>query len=294
MTILIIGANGKVGRPLTKELLDRGAKVRVLARGAPPAAAQGHPCLETLTVDLANDPLAAEAAFRGVDAVFMLNRPTFHETAEGLFAVEFARRAGVKRFVYQSVFNIEQLAYLPHVAPKLAIQRAVMQSGMEWTVLAPNHFYQNDALIFSSLQRQKYTLPIGAIGCSSVDAGDIAAAAVAVLTGSGHGSRIYPVVGPQLLAGADCAEIWSAALMRPVSYVENLDGWRKTVGMFLPAWFAADLAMMYEDFQRHGFVASDADVAGMQELLGREPRSYQDYVAATAAEVAAEQAHPSK
>jgi uncharacterized protein YbjT (DUF2867 family) len=283
MRVLVIGGNGKVGKPLVGHLLASGVKVRVLTRSAE-RAAMIDTRAQAVVADLADDPSSCVPAFAGVDAVYMLNQPTFRETAEGLLAVEIARSAGIRRFVYQSVFRVEHLAYLPHVAPKWAIQRAVMQSGMQWTVLSPNHFYQNDHMTRADLlERGQYTLPIGIIGCSSVDAEDIAAAASIVLTGTSHESRNYAIVGPRALTGEDCALAWSEALGRRVHYAGDVDRWREQMKLAMPAWLNLDLALMYRDFGRRGFVASQREVAAMHELLGRPPRPYEDHVRQQAA-----------
>jgi uncharacterized protein YbjT (DUF2867 family) len=284
MKILVIGGNGKVGKPLVENLVSGGLAVRVLTRSAERAAALDER-VEGVVADIANDPLASGAAFDGVDTVFMLNQPTVQETVEGLFAVELARIAGVSRFVYQSVFRVEELAYLPHVAPKLVIQRAVMQSGMRWTILSPNHFFQNDLLSRTSLlERSQYSVPVGAVGCSSVDAGDIAAAAVVVLTGNGHDGKNYSIVGAEALTARDCADTWGKALGTPVKYLEDVQLWRESLPPIMPAWLKFDLSLMYEDFGRRGFVATEQDVACIHELLGREPTRYQSYVLRQAGE----------
>lgn len=284
MHVLVIGGNGKVGRPLVRRLLECGASVRVLTRSADRAALVDKRAVAVIA-DLADDPSACAPAFAGVDAVFMLNQPTFRETAEGLLAIEIARTAGATRFIYQSVFRVEELAHLPHVAPKWAIQRAVMQSGMKWTILSPNHFYQNDHMSRAGLlEMGQYTLPVGPIGCSSVDAEDIATAAAIVLTGAGHEERNYAIVGPRVLTGDDCALAWSEVLGRHVQYTGDVDRWRELMKATMPAWLNFDLGLMYRDFGRRGFIANEREVAAMHELLGRPPRPYEAYVRQQAAE----------
>jgi uncharacterized protein YbjT (DUF2867 family) len=288
MHVLVIGGNGKVGRLLVGRLLESGARVRVLTRSAE-RAAMVDTRAQAVVADPAEEPSSSAAAFAGVDAVFMLNQPTFRETAEGLLAVELARSAGVTRFVYQSVFNVDELAHLPHVAPKWVIQRAVMQSGMKWTILSPNHFYQNDHMTRRGLlEMGQYTLPVGRLGCSSVDAEDIAAAATIVLTGGGHEERNYAIVGPRALAGPDCALAWSEALARDVTYTGDVDRWQAQMQSAMPAWLNFDLGLMYRDFGRRGFIATDREVATMHQLLGRAPRPYEDYVRQQAAEWASQ------
>ena len=284
MKVLVIGANGKVGRPLVGDLIGRGVAVRVLTR-SPERAATVDRRAEVVIADPAEDPSLCEPAFAGIDAVFMLNQPTFRETAEGLLAVELARSAGIARFVYQSVFGLDDLAHLPHVAPKLVIQRAVMRSGMKWTVLSPNHFFQNDQMSRASLlASDRYTLPVGPVGCSSVDARDIAAAAAIVLTGAGHEGKNYAIVGPRVLTGKDCAVAWSEALGRKVEYAGDVDLWQEQMRPMMPAWLNFDLALMYRDFGRRGFIADDREVVAMHELLGRAPREYEEYAQQQAAE----------
>jgi len=286
--ILVIGGNGKVGRPLVRRLLEGGAAVRVLTRSAERAAIVDKRA-EAVVADLADQPSSCASAFAGIDAVYMLNQPTFRETAEGLFAVELARSAGIERFVYQSVFHVEDLAHLPHVAPKWVIQRALMHSGMKWTVLSPNHFYQNDHMAkVGLLEAGRYTLPVGPVGCSSVDTEDIAAAAAIVLSGVGHEERNYAIVGPRVLTGSDCALAWSEALARDVTYTGDVDRWQAQMQAVMPPWLNFDLGLMYRDFGRRGFIATEPEVAAMHELLGREPRRYEDYVRRQAAEWAAE------
>ena len=173
MKCLVIGGTGKVGIPLVARLLERGVDVTVLLRSAERTGLVPAPATAIVT-DWIGNPTGAVAAFRDKDAVFMLNKASFNETVEGTMAVNLTREAGVGRFVYQTVHLLEQLAHLPHVAPKLAIRHAIETSGMSYTFIAPNHFFQNDEIVrIPLLQKGRYLTPLGAIGCWSVDAREI-------------------------------------------------------------------------------------------------------------------------
>jgi uncharacterized protein YbjT (DUF2867 family) len=274
---LVIGGTGKVGRTLVAQLLAQKVDVTVLLHS--PERAQMVPAPATAVVaDLIGDPEGARAAFQGRDAVFMLNKATLNETAEGLLAVQLAREAGVPRFVYQTVHLLEQLAYLPHVAPKLAIKHAIEKSGMDYTFVAPNHFYQNDEIVRAALLQQGvYLTPLGSVGCWSVDARDIADAAAAVLTSAGHGGNTYNVVGPDRLTGDGAARAWTKALGKEIRYVSGIGKWRDWTRSFMPAWLHYDLSLMYEDFAERGMLGTAADVERLTILLGRPPRGFQDY-----------------
>ncbi len=54
--------------------------------------------------------------------------------------------------------------------------------------------------------------------------------------------------------------------------------------MFLPAWHAYDLRLMYERYQKDGAAATPADVERLTRLLGHSPRSYPDFAKVCAAE----------
>lgn len=282
MTVLVIGGTGKVGPHLVQRLRTLAMEVRVLVRSADrvglvPAG------VEAVAAAIVDDPDGARAAFEGVDQVFMLNRPTLGEVVEGVFAVELARAAGVRRFVYQSVFEAQRHAQLPHVASKVAIGAALKRSGMAWTILCPNHFFQNDWMTRDALATQRrYCVPVGHVGCSSVDVRDVAEAAAMVLSGSGHDGEEIPIVGPEVLTGPDCAAAWSRALGRTVTYDTTPAQWRAHTGAQMPAWLGFDLWQMYETFGRSGFVASAEDLARTTALLGRAPAGYASYVAQTA------------
>lgn len=231
-----------------------------------------------------SDPDGAEAAFAGVDIAYMVNHSSPVETVEGLLFVELAKRSSRPRFVYQSVHNMADLAYVPHLGSKLAIQSALERSGLDHTILAPNCFFQNDLLARDAIVRESiYPQPIGMVGCMSVDVRDIAAAAFAVMTTTGHSGRIYNVVGPDILTSAHYARNWSAVMNRDITYNLDVDVWKQSVP-FLPAWLRLDLGMMYEDFNRRGMLGSQEDVEEMHRLLGRAPRSHRDFAQEAAAE----------
>src|SRR5436309_7416700 len=164
MTILVVGGTGKVGTHLLRHLLEQKEAVRVLVR-TPERAALVPPQAEVFVADVVEDPEAASAAVQGVEAVFMLNAVTPQETVEGLLVLAIAKAAGVKRFVYQSAHSLSHLHHIPHVGAKLAIEEAVKSSGLAYTIISPNHFFQNDEDTREALlQHGTYLHPFGAVG----------------------------------------------------------------------------------------------------------------------------------
>jgi hypothetical protein len=47
----------------------------------------------------------------------------------------------------------------------------------------------------------------------------------------------------------------------------------------MPEWMVRDLRIMYDYFQRYGLLAEPQDFIEQHKVLGREPRSFDDFVA---------------
>ena len=216
--------------------------------------------------------------------MFMLIAVSATETHEGLMALNGMRMAGVKRLVYMSVQNLEQALHLPHFGSKLPIETVLKASGIPYTILRPNNFFQNDYWFKDAMLKYGiYPQPIGDIGLSRVDVRDIAEAAAIALTTPGHEGQTYSVVGPQVHTGKSTAEVWSRALGKTVVYGGNdLDAWEQQSLEFLPAWMVFDFRLMYAFFQDKGLKAARSDIESQTKLLGHAPRSFEDFAMETA------------
>jgi uncharacterized protein YbjT (DUF2867 family) len=278
MRILVIGGTGTVGSQVARELLARKHEVRVLTRSADKAKGL-PPGAQSVVGDLL-DPYTVRTVFKGVDGVFMLCAVSATETHEGLMAVNGARMAGVKRIVYMSVHNLEQALHLPHFGSKLPIENVVKSSGIAWTILRPNNFFQNDYWYKEALlEYGVYPQPFGDVGLSRVDVRDIAEAAAIAFTASGHEGQTCNLVGPEVLTARGTAETWSRALGKKIVYGGNdLDAWEKQSLQYLPAWMAFDFRLMYAFFQEKGLRGTATDVDRLTKLLGHAPRRYEDFV----------------
>lgn len=286
MSTLVIGGTGSVGSRVVKNLLGRGAQVSVLSRnsgdGRIPAGAS------PVIADL-REPNTAQKAFKGIDSVFMLNAAGISETYEGVIGVLLAARAGVKRFVYMSSFQIESTAFLPlGGATKLPIENAVKISGIPFTILRPNNFFQNDLWYRDSIAGKGiYPQQIGLKGMHRVDVGDIAEVATNVLTSAGHEGKTYNIVGLEALTGPSTAASWAKALGRDVRYGGNDTSTYERDHAFMGSGLVFPYRIFLEFYQEHGLIASAQDIETMQQLLGRSPRSHEAFARDTAREWAA-------
>ena len=283
MNILMIGGTGLVGSHVVQGLVAKGEQVHVLTRSADKA--DGFPLGASGIIGDLHKPETLRWAMRGIDRVFLVTPLSSTETEEGLAVVAAANRAGVRHLVYLSVYHVEQAPHIPHFKSKMKIQRALRDSGMAFTVIMANNFFQNDLVYRESiLEEGIYPQPIGDIGLNRVDARDIADAVVATLTQTGHEFHCYPLIGAEVLSGQAVADIYTRTLGREIRYGgNNLEVWGGKATHTLPGWLVQDLKLMYEFFQRQGLRASEEDFACQAKVLGHPPRGFPTFVRETVA-----------
>ena len=277
MPTLVTGGTGTVGSEVVRQLAARGEDVRVLVRSE--EKAKGLPARARGVVGNLDDRHSLDRAMQGVDKLFLLTPLSETETQEGINAVEAAKAAGIRHIVFMSVHEVEKCPEAPHFKSKIDIQAAIEKSGIPYTYVMPNNFYQNDVWFRPAmLDYGVYPQPFGDRGLSRVDTRDIAEAVVHVLTQPGHAGKRYPLVGPDVLTGKQTASIWGKALGKEIAYGGNdLDAWEKQAKQGLPGWMVDDFKIMYDFFQRKGLAATNDDLAQTRKILGREPRKFEDY-----------------
>ena len=278
MRTLVIGGTGTVGSQVAQELLKRGSEARVMTRSAEKLAGF-HKGTEGVLGDL-QKPETLAPAMTGMDAVFLATALVPDEINQGLAAVEAAKAARVRHLVYMSVHKVDSAIHIPHFATKIPIEHAVKNSGISWTIVRPNNFFQNDYQFREAItQSGVYPQPMSEKGISRVDVRDIAEAVAISLTAKGHAGRTYSLVGPQALTGEQTAEIYSRCLGRPIRYVGgDVNAFAAEAAKIMPAWLALDLRIMYAHFAENGLAAKAEEVAELARLLGHSPRDFESFV----------------
>lgn len=284
MTILVTGATGRIGRQLVRQLVDRGADVRVLVRD--PAKAD-FPAAVTVARGDMLDVDALRAAFSGVRTLFLLNGVAGDEFTQALIVLNLAREAGIERVVYLSVLHADRFVNVPHFAVKFGAERMIEQMGFSATILRPAYFMDNDATVKDVIVGHGvYPMPIGGKGIAMIDARDIAEVAALELIRRHDAPGKLPVetlnlVGPDTLTGPQLASIWSDTLGRPVAYGgDDPTPFEDNFATFMPKWMAYEMRLMAERFVSDGMVPEAGDVERLTAILGRPLRTYRDFVAA--------------
>lgn len=276
MTTLVIGGTGRVGAPAAQALAAQGEEVRVLTRseekaGALPGGVTG------VVGDLENaDSLGP--AFEGVDKLLLITANGETEEVRGTNAVAAAKNAGVKKTVFISVKLGDEAMKVPHYASKLPIEDAIRSSGMAYTILRPDFFYQNDLLLGQVIKGMGlYTMPIGNKGQSRIDARDIADAAVHALTSSDLDGSEVELYGPKSWTADEIAALYGEKLGKEVKYGgDDLDAWANASKAFMPEWLVNALKLGFAKMQK-GSVASDDQVAASEAAVGHPLRKFEDF-----------------
>lgn len=219
--ILVTGAAGLNGSELVRLLSSRGIPVRALVRDAAKAGSlSALPSVEIAVGDMTRPDTLVEA-FRGVDRAMLVSSsaPDMLE-AQSSF-IEAAKKAGVRHIVKLSGIMPELDSPFRFARMHGQIERKLEESGLDFTNLRAGEFmHAYFRQVPSILARGALSLPMKDAKIASIDIGDIAEVAAAVLTGSGHEGKTYPITGPEALTMAQVSEKLSSATGRPIGYVD--------------------------------------------------------------------------
>ncbi|MBC7268061.1 MAG: NAD(P)H-binding protein [Streptomyces sp.] len=271
--IVVTGATGNVGRPLVRTLAAAGAPVTATSRGVLDADLPDG--VRRLPADL-TDVESLRPVLDGADALFLQNGgPSAHLLdAPGILGA--AKAAGVERVVLLSSQGVTtRPESASHGGVARAIEDAVRQSGLEWTILRPGGFASN-AFAWAGSVRVERTVaaPFADTGLPVIDPDDIAEVAAVALREDGHAGRSYELTGPALVTPREQAAALGDALGEPVRFVElTREQAREVMLAFLPEPVVeTTLAILGAPTPAEQRISPDAE-----RVLGRPPRTFADW-----------------
>lgn len=137
--IVVTGATGNVGRPLTQALAEAGEQVTAVSRHAA-AVPDG---VRHVSADLA-EPAGLTLALDGVKALFLLLSGDLHApAARPTDIIDLAAASGVRRVVLLSSQGVATRPLGPSRIAMRAVEDALRESGLDWAVLRPGGFASN-------------------------------------------------------------------------------------------------------------------------------------------------------
>jgi NADH dehydrogenase len=165
--ILVTGATGFVGPSIVQALRAADREVRVLAREPARAAGLTAMGVEVVVGDV-TDPASLDAAIDGCTHVVHLvaiikGRPADFErvmTVGTQNVVAAAQAAGSERFVLMSALGTSDPPTVPYYAAKLAEEREVKASGLEYTIFRPSFIFGPGGGALATFMRQVKLSPV--------------------------------------------------------------------------------------------------------------------------------------
>ena len=210
--VLLAGATGYLGRFVMDELLCQGYSTRVVVRN-PSRVIRTYPHLDIRTGELTQaDTL--KGICEGIDVVISTVGITRQKEGKTYMDVDFqananlineARRSGVKRFVYVSVFNGEQMRHLKICEAKERLVDYLKGSGMDYCIVRPTGFF-SDMKDFLRMAKHGsvWLFGHGELHMTPIHGNDLARAIVDVLQ---RDQQELCIGGPDVLTHNQIAEL---------------------------------------------------------------------------------------
>jgi uncharacterized protein YbjT (DUF2867 family) len=205
--VAVVGGTGTLGAPVVRELLTRGATVRVLSRNAAgvPAGAEHHP------IDLTSGEGLAQA-LAVVDTVVDAANST--KAAEDVLVtgtrrlLEAGSAAGVTHHVAISIIGIDQVP-MSYYRAKLAQEEAIESGPLPFSLLRASQFHQLLDGAFVAAARFGVR-PTGAVKVQPIDP-TVVAVRLADAALAGPAGRLPDIAGPKVQTLSDLSRAWATA-----------------------------------------------------------------------------------
>jgi uncharacterized protein YbjT (DUF2867 family) len=206
-TVAVAGGTGTLGAPVVRELLARGATVRVLSRNAtnvPDGA-------EHRRVDLTSGEGLAQA-LAGADAVIDAANAT--KAAEDVLVagtgrlLEAEAAAGVGHHLVISIIGIDQVP-MKYYRVKFAQEKAIESGAVPYSILRASQFPQLLDMAFTAAARFGIR-PTGTAKIQPIDP-TVVAARLADAALAGPAGRLPDIAGPKVQTLSELSRTWATA-----------------------------------------------------------------------------------
>jgi uncharacterized protein YbjT (DUF2867 family) len=277
MASKILVTGGIIGDQVVSYLMAKRVPVRVTVRKKKANPAWDRAQVEQVEMDFSK-PDTLLSAFEGVEKYFSVSPLVENLVEVGIQAILAAKAAGVKHIVRSSGLGAGANAAITLGRWHGAVEKAVVECGVPWTILQPTSFMQNYLMHAGSIQTQgAFYAPLGDGKASLLDVRDLGEVAGIVLTSSGHQGKRYALTGGEAVSCADIARIASEVLGKPVRYVAVSDEAARTAmkSQGMPYWLI-DCLMELNGITKAGYVAGVSP--DTEAILGRKPTSFRKFM----------------
>ncbi|TDD73306.1 NAD-dependent epimerase/dehydratase family protein [Actinomadura darangshiensis] len=269
----VTGATGNVGRSLVQALAEAGERVTAVSRGM--ASVELPSGTRHVKADL-GAPETLRPALDGAEALFLHDGGAGGHGFDPRAIMDVAKAAGVGRVVLLSSQGVVTRPESPsHGGVGRAIEDAVRESGLAWTILRPGGFASNAYAWAESVRAERtVAAPFGDVGIPVIDPADIAEVAAVALRKDEHAGHSYELNGPAVVTPRQQAEVIGAALGEPLRFVElTRDEAHARMTAFMPEPVVeTTLAVLGEPKAAELRLSPD-----VEHVLGRAPRPFAEW-----------------
>lgn len=261
----LLGVSSQVGQHVAEMLAGMDVPYQSLSRA---------PKLSETYCDL-DKPESVRAALIGLDKALLLSADTPRQLEQQIRFIAIAKECGVNYIVKISAIVAEY--GMSFGKDHLAIERALINSGLKHTIIRPTFFMQT-FFNFKNQISQGRLIFSAAGAVAFVDVADLAAVVVSRLLKDDINSELLTVTGPESLTFSQVSELFSHQLdisvkhLKPPKFVARLAlamttnmGWWMS-GQVIELMKAIDLG--YEDK-----ITDD-----VYKVLNREPQSFKNFI----------------
>lgn len=261
--VLVLGGTGMLGTPVARHLLEDGFDVRILSRDLIKVRELFGGDVDLAAGDIGNLKVLQRAMQDCVAVHISIGGIVDQESAEQV--ARLAPGLGIERIGYVSGTTVcEANAWYPMVAAKLAAERAVMSSGVAWTIFRPtwpmeqlpNFLRLGRPMVLGQLSTPYHFLAASDMGRMVSVAYRIAAAA----------ERCLYLHGPEPVRVKDAVERYATVLEPDAGEVTVMPIWKaKLIGLVTGNRRLRSAASLMAYFEK---VDEPGDPTEANDLLG--------------------------
>jgi len=243
--ILVVGATGILGGLITQKLLADDKEVRILVRHDSPAEGMALERMATspkALIEAGAEPFygdlkdrdTLDGACDGIDTLITTANSAMRSGADSVDTVDrqgnrnliqAAGGAGVQQFIFTSFLGASPNSPVPLFQAKAETEKALTESGLTYTILAPNFYYEAWISMVVGIPLQAHQ-PITLVGegnrsHSLISVGDVADYAVAAIGHPAAMNQRLALGGPEPLTWRSIVTAFEQALGKvlPLQFV---------------------------------------------------------------------------
>lgn len=283
MKVLVTSSTGLTGKAVVKALASKNLNVCAMVH----TSNRSDEMLRSGAGDVFVGDIASYGdmihAMKGMDTVYYICPTAREDEAEiGKMAIRAAKEVGVRRIVYQSVLHSLEPS-LPHHRQKLDVERALIDSGLCYSIVQPAPFMQNilnakDALLHDHVFVQKFFTSLDSANrINIIDAADFGMCVAEIISGSRFEYATLELCGPENLSVSAMLAAMQRVLDQEIRLKFITDEELKAAmsARNAPAYSIDTLLRMFRHYNSGDFCGSDFVAT---TILQKHPNTFVEFL----------------